>query len=216
VDLNEDVHPNHFSVCGTLRRGEEGLEQDFAIASLEKDIVVYIERLRMAHDYRIASRETGIVGHEYPLESNTRVLFGRFGRKEFVGLGNKQMIHELTTDWLNVGGHVGYVVCRQGERQNLMRYHDQTEGQGRVPKVQEWFSLVGEVDPASSLDGDDWACVVTFLNQSPEETADWAERVKFDVDDHVATCSFGSDVVRVDFGSRETVIVHEASVDVRK
>ena len=204
VDLDYQLQPNRFTATGTLKRLEGQVEQDFSLASLESDVVVYIERLRVKDGFRMTSRETGIVGHEYPLDSNTRTLFGRFGRKEVVGLSDREAVHELETDWLNIGGHVGYVVRRSGGHRNLMRYHDQTEGTGRVPKLQEWLSLVGEADPASHAGGDDWACVVTFLNQSPEATAEWAERVRFEVDGDVATCRLGEDTVQADFAQMET------------
>ncbi len=157
------------------------------------------------------TRETGIIGHEYPLDSNRRAIFGQFGREELVGLGNQETVHHLKTNWLNLGGRVGYVVCRHGARSNLMRYHDQTDGFGRVPKLQEWFSLVGDANPGSSIVGSDWACVVTFLNQTPQETADWADRVQFEVAEHVATCDLGDDVVRVDFARLQTRIIEDGS-----
>jgi hypothetical protein len=199
VDFSEDVNTRSFSVCGTLRRAAGQMAHDFAIASLRKDIVVYVERLRVPNGCRIDSRETGVVGHEYPLDSNTRAIFGAFGRREIVGLGNPPTVHEWETDWLNLGGHVGYVVRRQATRENVMRYHDQSEGQGRVPKLQEWFSLVGDADSGSDLVGEDWACIVTFLNQTPDETERWASQIQFQVEGDAATCSFGADEVRSDF-----------------
>lgn len=191
ADLHCDVHPNSFTVTGTLERLKDQVAQDFSLASPETDIVVYIERLRVKDGFRVTSRETGIVGHEYPLDSNTRTLYGRFGRREVVGLGNPEAIHPLKTDWLNIDGHVGYVIRRNPSHQNVMRYHDQAEGIGRVPKLQEWLSLIGEADPVSRLSADDWACAVTFLNQGPEKTVERADRVRFDIDGHIATCHLG-------------------------
>jgi hypothetical protein len=206
VNLHEDIHSSHFTVCGTLQRCAGQIVQDFAIASLEQDIVVYIERLRANVGFRIQSRETGIVGHEYPHDSNQRRVVGAFGQKEFVGVGNSAAIYELKTDWLNLGERIGYVVRRPSGRQNVMRYHDHTDGTGRVPKLQEWLSLIGETDPDANIPGDDWACLVTFLGQSRDETAEWATRVRLEVDGDVATCHVGADAVRADFAARETQV----------
>lgn len=205
-DLHYDIHASHFAVTGALRRLGGQVTHDFAIASFEGDVVVYIERLRTNDGFRVTSRETGIVGHEYSLGSNTRAFYGRFGRRDIIGLGNDEAVHELETDWLNVGGRIGYVVRRNEGQRNVMRYHDQTEGRGRVPKLQEWFSLIGEANPASTMTGDDWACVVTLLNRSPEETGEWVSRVRLEVRGDTATCHLGTDSVRVDFATGETRI----------
>ena len=203
ADLHYDIHPDRFTVTGTLRRLDGEVSQSFAIASLERTT----SRTSNGCGRKTvsASRKTGVVGHEYPLDANTRTLYGRFGRKTS-SRGNRA-VHQLKTDWLNIGGHVGYVVRRNGGRQNVMRYHDQTDGHGRVPKLQEWLSLIGEEDPASYLSTDDWACVVTFLNQSPTETAEWAGRVRFDVDGHTATCHLDDDTIRADFTELKTRII---------
>jgi len=210
--LQHDIHPNHFTLTGTLQRLEGQVTQDFAIASLEGDVVVYIERLRAEDGFCLTSRETGIVGHEYPLDANTRILYGRFGHKTITGLGKEKVIHHLETDWLNVGGRMGYVVRRNAGRRNMMRYHDQTEGHGRVPKLQEWFSLIGEAD-STSIVGDDWVCIVAFLSQTPEETADWASRVRWEVDGDVATCHWGTDSVRSDFAAGDTHVTERRCDD---
>jgi hypothetical protein len=209
VDLQEDIHPDRFTVCGRPQRCNGQIQQDFVVASLREEIMVYIERLRVKDGCRIESRETGIVGHEYPLDSNRRMIFGGFGSRDLVGVGNPAAIHELETDWLNLGRKIGFVVCRHTGHENLMRYHDFGEGTGRVPKLQEWLSLVGESDPSSNLVGDDWACIVTFLNQSPQETAQWASRVRFDADGDVATCHLDAHVVRANFATRKTLIAEE-------
>jgi len=206
VKINPQIEPNRFAVTGTLRRLGGKVTQDFAFVSLEKDVVVYIERLRAQDGFQPKARETGVIGHEYPLGENTRTLFGRFGRKEVVAQGGSRAVYPLKSDWLNVGGKLGYVVRRSAGRANLMRYHDETTGVGRVPKLQEWFSLVGDAKvPSLSGDGD-WACVVTFLNQSPEQTARWAERVRFTTDGDTARCRIGDDVIDVDFAQRKTHI----------
>ncbi len=94
--------------------------------------------------------------------------------------------------WLNVGGQIGYVVCRPAGRQNVIRYHDLQQGEGRVPKLQEWFSLIGDASTDSLTTGEDWACIVTFLNQAPAETETWARRVTLNVTGDQARCQIGS------------------------
>ncbi|HLA84558.1 MAG TPA: hypothetical protein VJL29_07170 [Thermoguttaceae bacterium] len=210
VKLNPQVEADRFAATGEIKRLGGRVTQDFAFASLKKDVVVYIERLQAKDGFRPKTRETGVVGHEYPLGENTRTLFGRFGRKQVVALGNARAVHPLESDWLNVGGKVGYVVRRGAGRTNLMRYHDERSGEGRVPQLQEWFSLVGDRKPAPLSGTGDWACVVTFLNQSPEETAQQAEQVRFTVDGDTAVCRMGDDVVTVDF-ARKTTTIQETS-----
>ncbi len=61
--LKHVEHANGFSVCGTLRRKQGPVTQDFALLSPAEDLVVYIERLRA--DGPVRERETGVVGHEY-------------------------------------------------------------------------------------------------------------------------------------------------------
>ncbi|MBN1911563.1 MAG: hypothetical protein JW818_17610, partial [Pirellulales bacterium] len=213
--LKPDVRPDGFTVTGTLKRLGGRVMQDFAVVSFKKDVVVYIERLQAKDGFRPDSRETGVIGHEYPLGENTRTFFGQFGQQEVVGVGNARAVRTLESDWLNIGGQVGYVVRREAGHDNLMRYHDEPHGEGRVPKLQEWFSLVGDRDPAPLSGEGDWACVVTFLNQSPEQTARWAQRVRFTIDGDTATCRIGSDVVAVDY-ARGNTRVEEALSEGRK
>jgi len=104
--LQYTIEPTRFSVMGTLHRLKDKVTQDFAIVSLEKDVAVYIERLRAKPGFQPKSRETGVIGHEYPLESNRRTLYGQFGQREVVGVGNEKRVHLLESDWLNLGGKV--------------------------------------------------------------------------------------------------------------
>jgi hypothetical protein len=210
--LNHNVEANRFSVTGTLQRCDGGVTQDFSYASLTKDITVYIERFRLHNGFEITSRETGIVGHEYELGHNHRILSGRHGMTKTVGIGGRQpRAIEMETDWLNIGGRVGYVVRRVDGQRNTVHYHDQVQGSGRVPKLQEWLSLIGERDTEWSARGMDWACLVTFLNQDALQTSDWPERVRFAVDGDVATCRIGEDVIRVDFAEVETKITEHSN-----
>ncbi|MHC4180931.1 MAG: hypothetical protein ACYSWU_25825, partial [Planctomycetota bacterium] len=94
-----------------------------------------------------------------------------------------------------------YVIRRAQDRENLVRYHDLSNGSGRVPKLQEWFSLIGDDDPRRWGGLTDWACLVTFLNQTAEQTADWARQVRFDVDGDTATCRVGAEMLHVDFAA---------------
>ncbi len=45
----------------------------------------------------------------------------------------------------------------------------------------------------------DWACLVTFLNQTADQTSDSARQVHFEVNGQTATCRVGSDLLHVDF-----------------
>jgi hypothetical protein len=204
--LRHDVQANSFSVNGTLKRLKGGVIQDFGYASLPNDLTIYVERLRVSDGFRLTARETGVVGHEYEFGTNRRVLYGRFGKKEVRGVGGRAGVLQLNTDWLNIGGRIGYVVRRAQGRENVLRYHDLTKGVGRVPKLEEWLSLIGDRDPSAVPPTGDWACVVTFLNQPPSETALSAGRVKFSVDGNAATCRIGQDAIRVDFAERKTQI----------
>ncbi|NQT15462.1 MAG: hypothetical protein HQ582_22080, partial [Planctomycetes bacterium] len=205
--FESDVGNDHFTVAGTLKRCGGRLTHDFAFASLTKDVTVYVERLTPVEGFSYSTRETGVIGHEYPLGANTRRLYGRFGEIEVVALGGRAEVHEFDTDWLNLGDRVGYVVRRVPAAKNRMRYHDLSQGVGRVPKLQEWLSLIGNGDTTAQTAGEDWACVVTLLNQPASATAAWAERVQWEVDGQTAECRIGDDVVRVDFASPSCRII---------
>ncbi len=79
--------------------------------------------------------------------------------------GDRPRVVELPTDWLNISDRIGYVVRRYPATQNVMRFHDEIAGTGRIPKLEEWLSLIGEKDPGAVLADSDWACLVTFANQ---------------------------------------------------
>jgi len=192
------VTADAFRVSGTLRRCDGRLIHDFLFASPADDLTVYVERLRPQAGFRLKQRETGIIGLEYELGTNQRELHGQFGTLTAIGYGGQAQVRELKTDWLNIGGRVGYVVCRSDGRQNVVRYHDAARGSGRVPQLQEWISLVGEAD-AARLSPEAWNCVVTFLNQEARQTADWATRVKLEVQAETARCRVGDALFDVDF-----------------
>lgn len=203
--LNHQVGTDHFEVCGRLLRAKATIQHDFAYASLPADVTVYIERLRGPPGGRIGDRETGIVGHYYPLGQNERLLRGRHGSTRVSGIGGRREVIPLPTDWLNVGDRIGYVVRRTAGRVNIMRYHDEERGSGRVPLLQEYLSLIGD-DTQAEQPEVDWACVVTFLNQPCAETERWADQVKFAVESDTAACEFGRDLVKVDFKSLRVTV----------
>ncbi len=207
--IRHEVRPDGFWVVGELSRLDGRARHAFAYASLAKDVTVYIERLSGSGIAKLSDRETGVVGHEYGFGSNERTLYGRHGSTRVVGDGGENRVIELDTDWLNIGGRVGYVVRREPSAPNVMRYHDQVRGTGRVPKLQEWLSLVGNRTPSDVATQPDWSCVVTFLNQSADQTATWLQRVEFGTDTSRAVCRIGEDTVRVDFGEM-TASIHEA------
>jgi len=199
-----DVHvqPDGFRISGALLRCQGKLIQDFCYASPPGDHTVYIERLQTVQGFRPESRETGVIGLEYPLGSNHRTLHGPWGTLQTTGYGGQAKIHTLHGDWLNIDNQVGYVVLRTDGRRNVIRYHDESQGAGRVPQLQEWISLVGEPDPEPPAEPT-WDCVVTFLNQTAKETERWATRVQFSVQERQATCTIGEETLVVDFSTRQ-------------
>jgi len=195
------IRPDGFSVMGDLQRFHGQVAQSFFYTSLAGDVTVYVERLRASPEFAVQTRETGIVGLEYDLGRNVRQLYSSQGKLNTVGVGGeKARVVSLKTDWLNIDDRVGYVVRRLPRRENVMRFHDEVAGSGRVPKLQEWISLIGESDAASSGNSD-WACLVTFLNQKRLNTASWARRITFTVDGERAICRIGSEEVLVDLSS---------------
>ncbi len=204
--LHSHVETDAFSCTGRLERFRGQVRQDFSFTSLSGDVAVYVERLTVQPGFALQSRETGVVGHEYPLGRNTRKLYFRNGELRVTGYGHAAGVHVLAGDWLNLGGKIGYVVRRQPGRANVMRYHDLEKGEGRVPKLQEWFSLVGDRDASAWAAAGDCACVVVFLNQAPAETARWAKRVEFMTRGETATCRVGEATVQVDWGALRTQV----------
>ena len=175
-DVNIVTGTDLFRVEGVLVRAGRTICQDFCVLSPPDDRMIYLERFRVEGKSPLRVRETGVIGLDYPLGRNTRILHGAFGRLEAQGTGGTRKVHILDTDWLNIDGRVGYVVRRLDGISNVMRFHDETEGSGRVPKLQEWISLVGEPEgqaPPANV----WTCVVTLLNATAEETAGIAKTV---------------------------------------
>ncbi len=198
-----ETRSDGFTVTATLERFKGAVEQSVSFTSLPGDATVYIERLKVAAGFPLRSRETGIVGLEYEIGRNERRLFTAAGKIRTLGKGGEPAVRVLETDWLNIADRVGHVVCRQPARRNVVRHHDEAAGSGRVPQLQEWLSLIGDDDSARPASGEDWACLVTFLNQKHGDTARAAKRVQFTVVGECAVCRIGNDEVRVDFGSLE-------------
>jgi hypothetical protein len=189
IRFSPPPYDNGFWAVGRLNRCRGKAQHDFALISPATDVTIYVERLRYHEGFHARTRESGIVGHEYEVGSNVRTLFGRFGAVEVEGTGGEEKIHEWVTDWLNVGNRIGYAVKRFPEAQNVVRYHDFAGGTGRVPKLQEWFSLIGDANGQAMPDGEQWACLVTFPNRSAEETRVLAEGVLFQTNGEAATVS---------------------------
>lgn len=212
IHFSPPSYGDSFWVIGRLNRCSGKVRHDFAFISPAADVTIYVERLRYQDGFRPDTRETGIIGHEYDISSNHRTLFGRFGSLQIQGTGGEAKTHELATDWLNVGNRIGYVIKRLPDMKNVVRYHDITNGTGRVPKLQEWFSLIGDANIGSSSGDDQWACLVTYPNRSAEETERLAETVRFQADANTAVVSFRSEAdpesttLRVDFGARRVDI----------
>lgn len=178
---------NGFWVVGRLKRCRGNAQHDFAFISPAADVTIYVERLHYADGFGPRSRETGIVGHEYEISSNHRTVCGRFGSLKIEAGGGETEKHDLETDWFQVGDRIGYVVKRIPATENVVRYHDFSRGTGRVPKLQEWFSLIGDKGKPRIPGCEQWACVVAYPNRSARETERLAEGVELEADENRAT-----------------------------
>lgn len=195
--INPELKRDNFNITGKLRRNAKGLSliQDVSFTSLKKDITVYIERLTKISG-AVTSRETGLVGHEFELLEPERILYTDGGTTVVSKTGDKSI--KMVTNWLNIGGKIGYVVCRNGS-ENLMTYHSSIQKGFNC----DYINLVGE---SSSEWASDWACVVTFLNQDQVNTASWADKVVFKVVGNSATCKIGKEEVSVNFGEKGGIV----------
>jgi hypothetical protein len=170
------AHPasDGFIAMGRILYHGGTITQDVAFVSPPGDVAIYVERITAPEGYPAESRVGAPIGLEYPLGGNVRLLAGEFGRRRAVGVeeGDARSVL-LPSSWLTIDDRVGYVVVRQADRVNVMRHRDEVRGEGRVPKLQEWISLIG--DPQGSTLGPDpeWACVITLLG----ERACAAERI---------------------------------------
>jgi hypothetical protein len=185
-----ELRADGFTVTGRFIRNGKGVEliQDISFTSLKDDITVYIERLSKVSG-TVTSRETGLVGHEFELSGSDRVLYSA-GNKLIVSQDGKEA-GRIQSNWLNIGGKTGYVICRNGP-QNIITYHAVREKDRNC----DYINLIGE---ESSDWEKDWACLVTFLNQDEVQTSRWAENVIFRVKGNSATCKIGNEKVSVSF-----------------
>jgi hypothetical protein len=190
--FSHQVTSNSFTVSGVFDRHKGAVQQAFFFTSLPGDMTVYIERLRTQKGFALRSRETGVIGLEYAFGKNEHALRGQQGLLTARGVGGDgPRVVELPTDWLNISDRIGYVVRRFPATQNVMRFHDEIAGKGRIPKLEEWISLIGENDPQAASSDSDWACLVTFANQRMDQTARQAGKVKFLVEGDRAVCRIG-------------------------
>lgn len=200
LQIETDEHG--FQVTGTLSRCKGQLEHDFYYASAADDYTVYVERLRPKTGFQLKSRESGVIGLEYSIDSNQRILYGSFGSLTAQGKGGPKSVRTLTSNWLNIDNKIGFVVCRPVGQQNIMRYHDNNKIAGRKPHLQEWISLVGEETPDLTSDTS-WTCVVTFLNQDAQQTKSQQALVKLTADRDHASCLIGEKIFHVDFSRQK-------------
>jgi len=207
VQLTEDA----FAVTGRLSRFGGAVAQDIAYVSLPTDVTVYVERLTVQDDFPVRGREGGIVGLEYPLGGNRRVLRGAFGRLETIGTGGREArVIPLESSWLSINARVGYVIRRVPDRPNMIRYHDETQGTGRVPALQEWISLTGDAGGTRIGAEPTWTCIVTLLNADAALTRGQDKTVRFDAGGDRATVTAAGYRIDVDFREMATAFEREA------
>ena len=195
--FTHQITSNSFTVSGILDRYKGAAQHAFFFTSLPGDLTVYIERLRTQKDFALRSRETGVIGLEYEFGKNQHTLYGQHGALTALGVGgDRPRVVELATDWLNISDRIGYVVRRYPPAQNVMRFHNETAGKGRIPKLEEWLSLIGEKDPGTVPSDSDWACLVTFVNQKQAQTSREAAQIRFSVAGDTALCRIGEQEIQ--------------------
>ena len=161
--------------------------------------MVYVERITALTANGLPECRMGVVGHEYPLGENTRRVYFAGGDALLTGEGSAEGTLRFKTDWFNIGGQVGYVIKRFPKRTNAVQYEDKEKGEGRVPKLQEWYSLIGDEEALAQEDTVRYACLVTYLNQGARKTARLAKTSSFNVENGAATIYSGTHKLRVDF-----------------
>ncbi|MBD3177806.1 MAG: hypothetical protein GF320_21745 [Armatimonadia bacterium] len=155
-----------FIAMGRILHHGGTITQDVAFASPAADVTIYVERVAAPDGYSAESRLGAPIGLEYPLGANSRLLVGEFGRRRVVGVeeGDPRTT-SLPSSWLTIDDRVGYVVLREADRLNVMRHRDEVRGEGRVPKLQEWISLIGDPQGLALGPDPEWACVITLLGE---------------------------------------------------
>jgi hypothetical protein len=120
--------------------------------------------------------------------------------------------HHRHTGWFNVGTRIGYAARRIPDVQDVVRYHDEAAGTGRVPKLQEWFSLVGNAGQLFAAG--QWAYVVTYPGRTTEETERLAKKLRFQAQAETAAVHIAIDATQesitlhADFNRSEVSLNH--------
>lgn len=198
-NLRVDTEDNAFSVSGTLVRCKNTLRHDFYYASPTGAFTVYVERLRPQKGFQLQYRKTGIIGLDYPVGGNERPLFGAFGSLIAKGMDSPKQNTPLRSNWLNIDNQIGFVVCRDNHNDNNMLYHDKNQLDPRRPHLQESIALIHD-DSGQSIGDSSWSCVVTFLNQTAEDTQSMIEHVRLTTNQHSATLKVRDEVFQIAFG----------------
>lgn len=196
------IHAKHdsdgFEVTGSLLRCKGKLAQDFYFASPAGDYTIYVERLRPMKGFKFTGRQTGVIGLDYPIGKNFITVSSDAGKMQVQGKGGVKTTHQLQSSWLNINDSIGYVVLRPKVKGNVIRINDKTSYHPRRPHLQEWISLIGNSElknPAKP----EWACVITFVNLSAEETKAKQAETHFEVEENSATVKVGNTVYKVKF-----------------
>ncbi|MFK8114366.1 MAG: hypothetical protein AB8B91_19345, partial [Rubripirellula sp.] len=93
---------------------------------------------------------------------------------------------------------VGYIVRRTDGETNVMLYHDKNHMEARRPHLQEAIVLISE-NATQLVASNNWACVVTFLNQSADETRAMRDIIRFVSKGNTATLSIGDKQHNISF-----------------
>lgn len=186
-DLQVETNEDGFAVQGRLLRCNGSLIQDFYYASPAGPYTVYAERLRPLENFKLLTRYSGSIGLEYAVGSDERTLYGDFGQTIVRGLASDVTKTPLSSTWLNISNRIGYVVKRGQQSSNTMYHHDRNVLDGRKPHLQESIILISDETPKIDPAGE-WSCIVTFMNQSAEETKASTRNVNFTADGNSAKC----------------------------
>ncbi|MCA9085597.1 MAG: hypothetical protein KDA81_16165 [Planctomycetaceae bacterium] len=197
-NLSINTSEEDFAVSGTLVRCKGTLLHDFHYASPAGAFTVYAERLRPQDGFQWQYRKTGIVGLGYAVGQNKRKLHGEFGTLQTLGTDSPQQTTPLHSRWLNIDNRIGYVVCRSDGKDNIMLHHDRNRIDPRRPHLQESIALISD-DAKSLTNVSHWACVVTFLNQTAEETQSLAGRVHLSGEGNSATVNVDGESFQISF-----------------
>ncbi|WP_425395380.1 hypothetical protein [Aeoliella sp.] len=201
--LELDQQENSFRVTGSLDRADDKVVQDFYFASPAADYTVYVERIRIAEGHTVNRRWTGLIGVQPSLGDEAVSIQTADGEFKLLSKGGEKQSHRFVSDWLNVGGSIGYVVKRSTTTPNEILVQDKIEFDARRPHLQEWVSLVANDEPLAGPT-EDWACVVALPNSDAAQTRKARNQVRFEVHGDTATVTVFGDTYAVDFGDGST------------